>query len=125
MTAARMSLLLPVSSSIPVLVIAGPVWPDLPGPASPLYRPGQPVTSRPLRTSSYTPVAIHAASIAASCSAQIRTWPVRVTVFPLRRGFPWSGYACVLPVAGQGVHFSSASPPCRLGIEKPILAVAP
>ena len=125
MTAARMSLLLPMSSSIPVLVIADPVWPDPPGACLPAVQAGQPVTSRPLRTSSYTPVAIHAASIAASCSAQIRTWPVRVTVFPLRRGFPWSGYACVLPVAGQGVHFSSASPLCRLGIEKPILAVAP
>jgi hypothetical protein len=125
MTMARMSLLLPMSSSIPVLVIADPVWPDPPGARLPAVPAGQLVTSRPLRTSSYTPVAIHAASIAASCSAQIRTWPVRVAVFPLRRGFPWSGYACVLPVAGQGVHFSSASPPCRLGIEKPIMAVAP
>ena len=110
MTAARTSLLLPMSSSNPVLVIAGPVWPDPPRACLPAIQAGQPVTSRPLRT---------------SCSAQIRTWPVRVTVFPLRRGFPWSGYPCVLPVAGQGVHFSSASPPCRLGIEKPILAVAP
>lgn len=69
MTAARMSLLLPMSSSIPVLVIARPVWPDPPGACLPAVQAGQPVTSRPLRTSSYTPVAIHAASIAASCSA--------------------------------------------------------
>src|SRR5262245_33957356 len=125
MTAARMSLLLPRSSSIPVLVIAGPVWPDPPGGLPPRCTGRSAGDVQAVTDVVVQPVAIHAASIAASCSAQIRTWAVRVTVFPLRRGFPWSGYARVLPVAGQGVHFSSASPPCRLGIEQPILAVAP
>ena len=32
---------------------------------------------------SMTPWAINAAPTTASCSAQVRTWPVSVTVFPL------------------------------------------
>jgi hypothetical protein len=43
---------------------------------------GQPVTYRSSRTSK-TPPAIQAALITASCSAQVRTLPVSVTVFPL------------------------------------------
>ena len=40
LTAARMSLLLPMSSSVPVLVIAGPVWPDPPGACLPAVPAG-------------------------------------------------------------------------------------
>jgi hypothetical protein len=36
-----------------------------------------------LSTTSMTPLAIQAAATTASCSAQVRTWPVSVTLFPL------------------------------------------